>query len=66
MYQMNDRSIWLNIYDIFTISAELGDFNPEEHTPGYLSEFRFIPGQSEDFEKEVAELHKSHRSARMK
>ena len=47
--------------DIFTISAELGDFNPDEHRDGYLSEFRFVPNQNEDFEKEVAQHHKNHR-----
>lgn len=45
----------------FRLSAELGDFNPEEHISGYLSEFRFIPGQTEDFENEVSELHRQHR-----
>ena len=43
-------------------SAELGDYNPEDHTPGYLSEFRFITNQTEDFEHDVCQLHKQHRS----
>ena len=45
----------------FCLPAELGDFNPEEHTVGYLSEFRFVPVQSEEFEREVADQHKCHR-----
>jgi len=43
-------------------SAELGDYNSEDHTPGYLSEFRFITNQTEDFEHDVCQLHKQHRS----
>lgn len=42
-------------------TAELGDFNPEEHKDGYLNGFLFIPNQSLDFEKLVAEKHKQHR-----
>lgn len=45
----------------YAVQSELGDFNPEEHISGYLSEFRFIPGQTEDFENEVSELHRQHR-----
>lgn len=44
------------------IVAEMGDFNPDEHTPGYLSVFRFVPQQTEEFEREVSELHRQHRS----
>ena len=46
---------------LFSIIAELGDYNTDEHTGGYLSELRFVPNQTEDFEKDVAELHKQHR-----
>ena len=41
--------------------AELGDFQPEEHTHGYLSELRFIMSQTEGFEKEVEQVHKQLR-----
>ena len=41
--------------------AELGDFNPDECKDGYLSEYRFIPNQTEEFEKAVAENHQIHR-----
>ena len=43
------------------IAAELGDFCPDEHHDYYLCEFRFIPGQPESFEREVADMHKQHR-----
>ena len=34
----------------FVFSAELGDFDPEVHTPGYISEFHFVPKQTEALE----------------
>ncbi|XP_059157704.1 tyrosine-protein phosphatase non-receptor type 4-like isoform X2 [Physella acuta] len=45
----------------YAVQSELGDFNIEEHKDGYLSGFLFIPNQSEEFEKQVAEKHKHHR-----
>ncbi|XP_013061664.1 tyrosine-protein phosphatase non-receptor type 4-like isoform X1 [Biomphalaria glabrata] len=45
----------------YAVQSELGDFNPEEHKDGYLSEFAFIPDQTREFEKQVAEKHKQHR-----
>lgn len=44
--------------------AELGDYSADDHRDYYLSEFRFIPGQPESFEREVAEMHKQHRYAK--
>lgn len=29
----------------FYFPAELGEYDPQEHTMGYISEFRFIPNQ---------------------
>lgn len=45
----------------YAVQSELGDYSPEEHNRGYLSDFSFIPEQSEEFELQVAELHKQHR-----
>jgi hypothetical protein len=45
-------------------AAELGDYCVDDHRDYYLSEFRFIPGQPESFEREVAEMHKQHRYAK--
>lgn len=47
---------------LFRWTAELGDYNPDEHKGNYISDYRFIPHQTEDFEKQVSELHKQHRS----
>lgn len=41
--------------------AELGDYHPEEHGPGYLSQLQLIPGQTEEMEKKISELHKLHK-----
>ncbi|XP_035787382.1 tyrosine-protein phosphatase non-receptor type 4-like [Anopheles albimanus] len=45
----------------YTVQAELGDYNPLEHTPGYLSELQLLPEQSEEAEHRISELHKLHR-----
>jgi len=48
---------------IFILAAELGDYHSEDHAPGYLSQLPLIPGQNEEMEKKVAELHKLHKYA---
>ncbi|NXU71752.1 E41L2 protein, partial [Oreotrochilus melanogaster] len=45
----------------YTLQAELGDHDPEEHRSGYISEFQFAPNQTQEMEDKVAELHKTHR-----
>ena len=54
-----------NVCDLFFLFyhplAEIGDFNPEEHKNGYLSELRLIPNQTEEIEKKIMELHKLHK-----
>ncbi|KAL5006748.1 hypothetical protein ScPMuIL_015554 [Solemya velum] len=42
----------------FALQSELGDFDSETHTPGYISEFRFIPNQGEKVELEIFEQFK--------
>ncbi|XP_047739383.1 band 4.1-like protein 4B isoform X2 [Hyalella azteca] len=41
-----------------TLQSELGDFDPEEHTPGFVSEFRFYPYQTEEMEEHTLEKFK--------
>ncbi|XP_057320927.1 tyrosine-protein phosphatase non-receptor type 4 isoform X5 [Microplitis mediator] len=45
----------------YTAQSELGDYHPEEHGPGYLSRLQLIPGQTEEMEKKICELHKLHK-----
>ncbi|OAF68075.1 hypothetical protein A3Q56_04192 [Intoshia linei] len=42
----------------YVLQSELGDFDVDEHTLGYVSEFRFIANQNIKFERRVAYLHK--------
>ncbi|XP_064146916.1 band 4.1-like protein 2 isoform X8 [Loxodonta africana] len=45
----------------YTLQAELGDYDPEEHSPDVVSDFQFAPTQTKELEEKVAELHKTHR-----
>lgn len=44
---------------IVLFTAELGDYDPEVHTPGFISEFRFIPEQTEELELAIFEAFKT-------
>jgi len=41
--------------------AELGDYCPDEHKQGYISQIKLIPNQTNDFEQKVSELHRLHK-----
>lgn len=43
------------------ILAELGDYQPDEHAANYLSNLKLVPGQNEDLERKISELHKLHK-----
>ncbi|XP_015457158.3 band 4.1-like protein 1 isoform X4 [Astyanax mexicanus] len=45
----------------YAVQAELGDYDPEEHGPDYVSEFRFAPSQTRELEERVMELHRTYR-----
>ncbi|XP_029995802.1 band 4.1-like protein 1 [Sphaeramia orbicularis] len=45
----------------YTVQAELGDFEPDEHGPDYVSDFRFAPNQTRELEERVMELHRNYR-----
>ncbi|XP_076129110.1 protein 4.1-like isoform X5 [Alosa pseudoharengus] len=45
----------------YTLQAELGDHDPDEHRSDYTSDFQFAPNQTREMEEKVVELHKSHR-----
>ncbi|XP_042265747.1 band 4.1-like protein 1 isoform X4 [Thunnus albacares] len=45
----------------YTVQAELGDYEPEEHGPDYVSDFRFAPNQTRELEERVMELHRNYR-----
>ena len=39
------------------LAAELGDYSPSRHSPGYVSEFRFHSAQTEEVEQAVEVAH---------
>lgn len=43
---------------VFVLSAELGDYDEVEHTPAFVSEFRFVQNQNEEFEIQVLDAFK--------
>ncbi|XP_041945113.1 protein 4.1-like isoform X8 [Alosa sapidissima] len=45
----------------YTVQAELGDFDHDEHSSDYVSEFRFAPNQTRELEERVMELHRNYR-----
>ncbi|XP_057679136.1 band 4.1-like protein 1 isoform X1 [Corythoichthys intestinalis] len=45
----------------YTVQAELGDYEPEEHGPDYVADFHFAPNQTRELEERVMELHRNYR-----
>uniref|UniRef100_A0A3P9AGP1 FERM domain-containing protein n=1 Tax=Esox lucius TaxID=8010 RepID=A0A3P9AGP1_ESOLU len=45
----------------YSLQAELGDYDPDEHRLDYISDFQFAPSQTKEMEEKVVELHKTHR-----
>lgn len=45
----------------YTVQSELGDYDPDEYSPDYISEFRFAPNQTKELEEKVMELHKTYK-----
>ncbi|KAJ3586282.1 hypothetical protein NHX12_012682 [Muraenolepis orangiensis] len=45
----------------YTVQAELGDYEADEHGPDYVSDFRFAPNQTRELEERVMELHHNYR-----
>ncbi|GAB6026800.1 hypothetical protein CHUAL_013293 [Chamberlinius hualienensis] len=43
----------------YTLQSELGDYDPEVHTPAFVSEFRFISEQTEQMEVDTLEQYKT-------
>jgi len=43
---------------LFIFIAELGDYDETCHTPAVISEFRFVPNQTEDMEIQIVEEFK--------
>uniref|UniRef100_A0A3Q3JAI4 FERM domain-containing protein n=1 Tax=Monopterus albus TaxID=43700 RepID=A0A3Q3JAI4_MONAL len=45
----------------YTVQAELGDYDQDDHGSDYVSDFRFAPNQTRELEERVMELHRNHK-----
>ncbi|KAM4770694.1 band 4.1-like protein 2 isoform 7-T7 [Rhinophrynus dorsalis] len=45
----------------YTLQAEVGDYDADEHSADYIKDFKFAPSQTKEMEDKVVELHKTHR-----
>ncbi|XP_078252327.1 FERM domain-containing protein 3 isoform X2 [Rhinoraja longicauda] len=43
----------------YTLQAELGDYEPNEHPDGYVSEIKLFPKQTQKLERKMVEIHKN-------
>jgi hypothetical protein len=55
------KAIWFSLCVLRLPAAELGDHEEGHHTPAVVSEFRFIPNQTEEMEIAVLEEYKKCR-----
>lgn len=56
------RIRFIAVDSFMCFSAELGDYDPAEHTPALISQYRFIPEQSEEVELAILEKFKTCKS----
>ena len=56
-YNATTRVMHLITYYI-SITADVGDYDSDEHGEDYISEFRIVPKQNEKLEKKIMEIHK--------
>ncbi|KAG7318887.1 hypothetical protein KOW79_017361 [Hemibagrus wyckioides] len=45
----------------YTVQAELGDYDQDEHGSDYVGDFRFAPNQTRELEERITELHRTYR-----
>ena len=55
---MSVRWIVLTPEQCIFVAAELGDYDEDTHTAAFISEFRFVQNQNEEFELDVLENYK--------
>lgn len=39
-------------------AAEIGDYDPNKHSFGYVSEFRIVPNPTKELESRIVDIHK--------
>ncbi|XP_074501796.1 band 4.1-like protein 1 isoform X3 [Sebastes fasciatus] len=45
----------------YSVQAELGDYDLDDHGTDYVSDFRFAPNQTRELEERVMELHRNYK-----
>nr|XP_040059046.1 band 4.1-like protein 1 isoform X3 [Gasterosteus aculeatus aculeatus] len=45
----------------YSVQAELGDYDQDDHGADYVSDFRFAPNQTRELEERVMELHRNYK-----
>lgn len=45
----------------YAVQSELGDYSSDDHRTGYLSDFKLVPNQDQQFELEVMRYHQQHK-----
>ena len=58
---MMSLNLIITLIILIIITAELGDYDENTHTPAFVSEFRFIPDQNEEMEVHILEQYKKLR-----
>ena len=41
------------------LTAEVGDYDPQDHPPGYVAQFKMLPKQTTKQEEKIADIHKT-------
>lgn len=48
-----------NLLAAYIIQSEVGDYDPQDHAPGYVSEFKMLPKQNIKMEEQIQDTHKT-------
>ena len=43
----------------YLVQAELGDYDPADHAPDYVSQFKMLPKQTAKHEEKITEAHRT-------
>lgn len=58
---IESHAIRFTFFGFSRFSAELGDYDPSTHTPATVSEFRFVPNQTEEMEEAILDEYRKLR-----
>ncbi|KAL4228332.1 FERM domain-containing protein 5 [Mactra antiquata] len=48
-----------NLLAAYIIQSEVGDYDPQDHHPNYVTEFKMLPSQNQQQEQQIHEIHKT-------